>query len=29
MNAAKFKLLTRVLAVVERRTPFEKLRQAG
>jgi transposase len=29
MNAVKFKLITRVFAVVERRTPFVKLRQAG
>jgi hypothetical protein len=29
MNAVKFKLLTRDFAVVKRRTPFVKLRQAG
>ena len=29
MNAVKFKLITRVFAVVKRRTPFVKLRQAG
>jgi transposase len=29
INAVKFKLLTRVFAVVKRRTPFVKLRQAG
>ncbi len=29
MNAIKFKLVTRVFAVVKRQTPFVKLRQAG
>ena len=29
MNVIKFKLITRVFAVVERRTPFVKMRQAG
>lgn len=29
MNAVKFKLITRVFAVVKRGTPFVKMRQAG
>jgi hypothetical protein len=29
MNAAKFKLITRVFAFVKGQTPFVKLRQAG
>ena len=29
MNAMKFKLITRVFAVVNRGTPFVKMRQAG
>jgi hypothetical protein len=29
MNAVKFKLITRVFAVVNRKTPFVKMRQAG
>jgi hypothetical protein len=29
MNAVKFKLITRVFAVVNRGTPFVKMRQAG
>lgn len=29
LNAFKFKLITRVFAVINRQTPFVKLRQAG
>jgi hypothetical protein len=29
INTVKLKLITRVFAVVKRRTPFVKLRQAG